>query len=242
MTPITPLDYTIKSLKLRNLKAQYRNHYSTPKLLKFLAAPDFYVMEKNCETIKKDRTTMVTVERHLIKKCPIVIKRFNTKNAWHALRRTIRQSRAENCWLQAINLERLGIAIAPPVAFIQEYLGPGLKGCSWYISEFVDGPSCLDQLQAGSLGENDEVMEQIVKTLNFLWKNYISHGDTKGSNFLLAESRAIVLDLDGMKQHRNAKDAEPFIHKDVERFLRNWHSNPHLFELAQKKLRPTGFS
>ena len=40
-------------------------------------------------------------------------------------------------------LENLGVAVAPPVAFIQEYLGTGLKGRSWYLSEFVDGPSCL---------------------------------------------------------------------------------------------------
>ena len=228
-------------LKLKNLVAKYRTCYATPKLLKFLAAPDYYFIESEWEKLKSDRTTTVRVNRNLVDRGSIVAKRYNRKNTWHALRRTIRRSRGENCWIQAINLEKLEIGIAPPVAFIQEYVWPGVKGDSWYLYEFVDGSSCIEKLQYIDRSASEKVMEEIVATLSALWKQHISHGDTKGTNFLLIQDRVVVIDLDAMTQHRNYGSARRLIDKDVARFLRNWQDNPYLFELARTKLRLSGF-
>ena len=148
--------------------------------------------------------------------------------------------------MHAITLENLGIAVAPPVAFIQEYLGTGLKGGSWYLSEFVVGPSCLDHLPT----IDDETvqaqrLEQIIDTLKKIWNRHITHGDLKGSNILLPQDQAVLLDLDAMKQHEDEEAARRHIGKDVERFLLNWkkdHPHPALYELTRRKLSEAGFS
>ena len=103
--------------------------------------------------------------------------------------------------MHAITLENLGIAVAPPVAFIQEYLGTGLKGGSWYLSEFVVGPSCLAYLPTID-DETVQVqrLEHIIDTLKKIWTRHITHGDLKGDNILLPQDQAVLIDLDAMKQ------------------------------------------
>tara|TARA_Y100001960_G_scaffold332324_1_gene432427 strand:+ start:8859 stop:9590 length:732 start_codon:yes stop_codon:yes gene_type:complete len=236
-------NHLVKSLKLKNLGAEYHSHYAGPNLLKFLAAPDYYFFNDKCEHIKNDQTTTVVVDRELMEHCPIVIKRYNTKNTWHAIRRTIRQSRAENCWIYAKKLEEMGVKVAPPIAFIQEYIKAGLKGRSWYLTEYVDAPSFATILSCEKkVTDEEKVIEQIIETLSFLWKHDISHGDTKNSNFLLFEDEIFVIDLDGMKQHKSAQDSAPSIRKDIARFLRNYRDKPELFNIASKKIRRAGFS
>jgi serine/threonine protein kinase len=231
--------YEVKSFAHDNLKGKYRTRYNTGNFLKFLSDPNQNLRKYDYEIIKDDTNTIIIV-RNLIEQCPIVIKRYNKKNTWHALRRAIRRSRAENCWIYAIVLENLGVAVAPPVAFIQEYLVAGLKGQSWYLSEFVDGLSCLDQLQASSdANMGVGAMEQIIDTLQLLWNHHITHGDTKGNNILLGNDRVTLLDLDSVKMNKVKFVAKHRIRKDKERFLRNW-KDPALYELAQQRLGNAG--
>ena len=237
----------VESFAHEKLKGQYRTRYQSPKLRDFLKDPDQDLKKfGGGSPIKDDQTTTVTLVANLVEECPIYIKRYNKKNAWHALRRTVSKSRAENCWMHAITLENLGIAVAPPVAFIQEYLGTGLKGGSWYLSELVVGPSCLDHLPTID-DETVQVqrLEQIIDTLKKIWNRHITHGDLKGSNILLPQDQAVLLDLDAMKQHENDETARRHIGKDVERFLLNWkkdHPHPALYELTRRKLSEAGFS
>jgi len=238
----------VESFAHEKLKGRYRTRYQSPSLRDFLRDPDQDLKKFGVSRKKGDETTTTTVDlvSDLVEECPIYIKRYNTKNAWHALRRTVRRSRAENCWMHAITLENLGIAVAPPVAFIQEYLGTGLKGGSWYLSEFVVGPSCLDHLPT----IDDETvqaqrLEQIIDTLKKIWGRHITHGDLKGDNILLPQDQVVLLDLDAMKQHEDEETARRHIGKDVERFLLNWkkdHSHPALYELTRRKLSEAGFS
>ena len=206
----------VESFAHEKLKGQYRTRYQSPKLRDFLEDPDQDLKKfGGGSPIKDDQTTTVTRVANLVEECPIYIKRYNKKNAWHALRRTVRKSRAENCWMHAITLENLGIAVAPPVAFIQEYLGTGLKGGSWYLSELVVGPSCLDHLPT----IDDETvqaqrLEQIIDTLKKIWDHHITHGDLKGDNILLPQDQVVLLDLDAMKQHEDAEAARRHIDKD----------------------------
>ena len=237
----------VESFAHEKLKGQYRTRYQSPTLRDFLEDPDQDLKKFGGSRIKGDETTTTTVDlvSDLVEECPIYIKRYNTKNAWHALRRTVRRSRAENCWMHAITLENLGIAVAPPVAFIQEYLGTGLKGRSWYLSKSVDGKNCLERL----LTIDDEtvqaqILEQIIDTLKKIWARHITHGDLKGDNILLPQDQAVLLDLDAMKQHEDEEAARRHIDKDKERFLLNWEEDKHhpgLYELTRRKLSETGF-
>ena len=236
----------VESFAHEKLKGQYRTRYQSPKLRDFLEDPDQDLKKfGGGSPIKDDQTTTVTLVANLVEECPIYIKRYNKKNAWHALRRTVSKSRAENCWMHAITLENLGIAVAPPVAFIQEYLGTGLKGRSWYLSESVDGENCLNHLPT----INDEtvqaqILEQIIDTLKKIWDRHITHGDLKGDNILLLQDQVVLLDLDAMKQHEDEEAARRHVDKDKERFLLNWEKDKHhpgLYELTRRKLSETGF-
>ena len=237
----------IESFAHEKLKGQYRTRYQSPQLRDFLEDPD-QDLEKfgGSSPIKDDQTTTVTLVANLVEECPIYIKRYNTKNAWHALRRTVRRSRAENCWIHAITLENLGIAVAPPVAFIQEYLGTGLKGSSWYLSKSVDGENYLKHLPTiDDETVQAQILEQIIDTLKKIWDRHITHGDLKGDNILLLQDQVVLLDLDAMKQHEDEEAARRHVGKDVERFLLNWqkdHPHPALYELTRRKLSEAGFS
>ena len=71
----------------KNFRGEYRTHYHTEKLLNFLENPDHSLKDYDYEMLKDDTNT-VTVVRNLIEGRPIAIKRYNKKNAWHALRST----------------------------------------------------------------------------------------------------------------------------------------------------------
>ena len=249
MAPVirtTSTFHEVKSFAHEKLKGQYRTRYQSPNLRDFLEDPNQDLKKFGVSRKKGDETTTTTVDlvSDLVEECPIYIKRYNTKNAWHALRRTVQPSRAENCWMHAITLENLGIAIAPPVAFIQEYLGTGLKGRSWYLSESVDGENCLNHLPT----INDEtvqaqILEQIIDTLKKIWDRHITHGDLKGDNILLLQDQVVLLDLDAMKQHEDEEAARRHVDKDKERFLLNWEKDKHhpgLYELTRRKLSEAG--
>ncbi len=237
----------VESFANEKLKGRYRTRYQSPNLRDFLEHPYQDLKKFGVSRIKGDETTTTTVDlvADLVEECEIYIKRYNKKNAWHAIRRTVSKSRAENCWMHARTLEHLGIAIAPPVAFIQEYLGTGLKGGSWYLSESVVGPTCLDHLPTiDDETVQTQILEQIIDTLKKIWDCHITHGDLKGDNILLLQDQVVLLDLDAMKQHEDEEAARRHIDKDKERFLLNWEKDKHhpgLYELTRRKLSETGF-
>ena len=242
MTTTTMPD-KVESFAHEKLKGQYRTRYHTQKLLKFLADPENQLEKYDYEVLKRSQTQPVYLVPDFIENRSVVIKRYKTKNAWHALRRTVRRSRAENCWIYADILQNLGVAIAPPVAYIQEFLGVGLKGGSWYLSELLVGPSWLDHLRDSSdYTFQEHVVEQIIDTLQLLWRHHITHGDMKGSNIILFNNQIVVLDLDSAKKHSGEAAARQRIGKDRERFLRNLKKDHRaLYELAQKKIHEAGF-
>ena len=233
----------VESFTHEKVRGQYRTRYQTQRLLKFLANPENQLEKYDYEVLKPSQTQPVYLVPDFIENRPVVIKRYKTKNAWHALRRTVRRSRAENCWIYADILQNLGVAIAPPVAFIQEYLGTGLKGGSWYLSKYM-GPYCLDHLPIiDDEAVRVRVMEQIVEIMAILRNHHISHGDMKATNLLLAAgNRVVLLDLDAMKEHFTADRARTGINKDMVRFLQNWRDQPALLELAREKLQWAGFT
>ncbi len=232
-----------------NFDICYRASYKSEKLIEFLDNPNCILDNPNYHYFDlkpariKDTTTVIAIRDPSPIGTPIVIKRYNKKNTWHAFRRTVQTSRAENCWYYAHKLEKLGFSVAPPIAFIQEYLGAGLKGQSWYLTEFVEGLWCLDYLpRIDNHSSCKEVMGQIVNTLKTLWTHQITHGDLKGSNILISGDDIVLLDLDAMKQHRNPVVSRARIDKDVERFLRNWKDRyPVLYQMAKEQLCATGF-
>ena len=204
-----------------------------------LKNPDLALSDPECQIIKIDNTTTVgLICRDGYK---IAIKRYNTKNTWHRLRRTFRNSRAENCWHFTRTLWSLNISVEPAVAWIQE-IQMGLKGRSWFVSEFVEGIGCIDHFKGDvSPTEAQKTLSEIVEILCKLRHERISHGDLKASNILLSSRGSVLIDLDAMRQHKTESTYQQAARKDINRFLRNWQDNPVLLATARQLLSAQGF-
>ena len=131
--------------------------------------------------------------------------------------------------------------MAPAVAWIQE-IQVGLKGRSWFVSEFVDGISCLDHLKRDvPPAEIEKTLGEIVGILCKLRDKRISHGDLKATNILLSDQGPVLIDLDAMRQHKTETTYQQAARKDINRFLRNWQDNPVLLATARQLLSAQGF-
>ena len=236
---LTLLSDTANQLSSGHLHIHHYLRDDSPLIRHTLKNPDLALSDPECHIVKNDNTTTVgLIFRDSYK---IVIKRYNTKNAWHRLRRTVRSSRAENCWHFTRTLRSLDISVAPAVAWIQE-IQVGLKGRSWFVSEFVDGISCLDHFKGDvPPTEIERTLGEIVEILCKLRHERISHGDLKASNILLSSRGPVLIDLDVMRQHKSESTYQQAARKDINRFLRNWQDNPVLLATARQLLSAQGF-
>ncbi len=150
----------------------------------------------------------------------IVIKRYNHKGTFHSICQTIKGSRARNGWLCGLRLFLLGIATPKPLAFIERRKNLAIWN-SYFVTECISGQKLPDFLESNEISKEAKttVTSKIVKVLSKLGKNYISHGDLKHSNILVASNEPVIIDLDGMRIHkfkwigryRAARDMEKFV-------------------------------
>ena len=93
----------------------YQRRFAGPVLETVFADPDAcFVGAQSEHTLKHDRTT--TLVKIGVNDNYWVAKRYNTKNAWHAVRRCFTRSRAINCWEMSFALQAAGLRTADPVA------------------------------------------------------------------------------------------------------------------------------
>lgn len=155
----------------------------------------------------------------------LVIKRYNIKSPWHALRRAFRKSRAWTSWSNAHRMEFLGIPALKPIAMIESRIGP-LRTRAWFITEYIEGPNALTCLR-NMTNPNGE-LEKLASILHELSEAQISHGDLKATNFLMSEHGPTIIDLDAMREHRSRESFEKAFDRDLERFMENWKDRPDL--------------
>ena len=74
----------------------------------------------------------------------------------------------------------------------------------------------------------DDQLHSIAELLKNLSQAGVTHGDLKASNFLLSEEGAVIIDLDSMKEHVDHRRRTQAEKKDLERFMKNWESNPSI--------------
>jgi tRNA A-37 threonylcarbamoyl transferase component Bud32 len=179
---------------------------------------------------KHDRTS--TVVRVTLSGRSFHLKRYNTKNTWHALRRMFRRSRAMNCWTMARRFQAAGIPTATPAAMIQEKFGPLLLH-SYFIAESVPGARLLDALRERPAGAS-ALARHMSEIFRKLAENRLSHGDFKASNILVTGDGALcLLDLDAARHHRLAATHRRGWRKDRARLLRNFDADPALREIFE---------
>jgi RIO-like serine/threonine protein kinase len=217
----------MEQLRFTRLTSHYDPRYASDTLERVLRDPDAAVAD--IKPIKDDDgpTTVweITIDLH---RC--TIKRYNRKTLVHGIRRFFQRSRAQNCWLQAQALTSIGVAVAPPIAWVQKTT-LGLKRGSWLISERVDGDTLENRKEEGNL-----LMGNIVNTLVKLWRAGYSHGDLKATNILIANGNPVLIDLDATQHHRSRFFTRRGITRDLRRFLKNWQDEPLIQQQAKTAL------
>ena len=168
----------------------------------------------------------------------LVVKRYNIKGEAHSIKRAVQRTRARVSWHGAHPLNRYGIQTPSPVAMVEKKFGP-LHRQSYYISEFVPGEYCGDffSSNAASLREKEMAAGRIIALFAALAAGQISHGDMKGTNILITNGQPVLIDLDGVRQHRLALIYARYHQKDKKRFLKTFINDPDTMRLFARLQR-----
>lgn len=208
----------------------YDQQYMSEEFKKFLANPDTFF--HNTQLLKDGRSS--TVAKIRIDNQFFVLKRYNIKNFWHRLRRMFRPTRAARCWRLAQQFQLFGIPTAKPVAFIEKRF-LGLRGKSYFLMEYIEGPHIGDYLTNPDNKEHFvAVAKRVLVLLNNLGKLSLSHGDLKMTNILISKERPFLIDLDGVVEHFIPFTARHGHRRAFKRFMRNWDQNQEVSRLFQK--------
>lgn len=193
-------------------------HSSALQML--LADPDAFI---ESGTILKAGNS-ATVAKITIDSQTVVVKRYNIKNIWHAMRRFLRPSRAMASWTNAHCLKFFGIDTPRPLAIIEERWGIFRKR-AYFIMTYLPGQT-IDQALRDSAGNElviARILDQLEKLLGQFAAAKISHGDFKASNFLISSGKVYIIDLDGLRLHSRSSSFERAYHRDLLRLQRNWN-------------------
>lgn len=189
--------------------------------------------------LKNDATSTVILTK--INHQLFVIKRANTKNTMHCIRRAFKMSRAQKNWNNARRLNQSGIFAIQAAAMMEERWGI-LKGRSYFICPYIEGIDAR-HFFAESAQPNEDwpvVAKNICLMIKALADNHLSHRDLNLSNILLVNNAPYLLDLDAMNHYKNAWMARRAAQKEQQRFMQNWDNvpKPHMkaAELFQKIL------
>jgi tRNA A-37 threonylcarbamoyl transferase component Bud32 len=173
----------------------------------------------------------------------LVVKRYNIKNYLHALKRSIRTSRARLSWKNAHRLNLLGILTPKPVAFYEKRFGP-LRSTAYFITEFVAGTDVyhLSHSDTEINFDQETLANQFVELIQALVKALVRHGDFKATNFISTSAGLFVTDLDTMRTFKLKFRIRRAFKQDLERFMQNWIDLPETERLFQDKLKKIDLS
>lgn len=211
----------------------YRRDIAPELLLHLQQNPDALI--KN-GTLLKDGNSATVARIELADQC-WVIKRYNIKNIWHALKRCWRPTRASISWGNAHRLKISDIATPKAVAMIEKRFGP-LRFTGYYVCEFVAGPSVAEYYDSNQLGseQKQQTAAKLVELFSLFFRLGIYHGDCKATNFLVRQSTPWVIDLDAMREFHRRRAFLRHFGRDRQRFLRNWPVTSDLYRWFAQRL------
>lgn len=211
----------------------YDREYDDTSFREFISNPDELPVSAQRAMIKAGNTCTVTSVE--LGQSKLVCKRYNIKNAWHAMNRAMRPTRASQSWRSAHRLLMHGIATAKPLALIENRFGP-LRGAAWFVMQDVEGVSVHDFFRNSdvSRAEQGVIARQFADILKVMQREKISHGDMKATNFLISSGKLVVLDLDALRQHSDKSSFDRAFRRDIRRFLQNWRDLAEPLELFRE--------
>lgn len=203
-----------------------RREYHNQDIQQLLGDPEHFFQNKDSVFLKQGNTC--TVKSVLVDNERYVIKRYNPKGIAYELKHKGQISRARKSWINAHLLRFRGILTPEPVALIEQTPALG-KRCSYFICKYQPGQNTWDFFcdekdcdESNIDKEKQMVADELIATLYQLCEYHISHGDLKGSNFLVHNNKIWVLDLDAMTQHKMNWRFKKVWQRDKLRFLKNW--------------------
>ena len=203
-----------------------RREYHNQGIQQLLDDPELFFQNESSVYLKQGNTC--TVKSVLVDNERYVIKRYNPKGIAYELKHKGQISRARKSWINAHLLRFMGILTPEPVALIEQSPALG-KRCSYFICQYQEGQSSWDFFCDDSNPgkqkldkEKQLAADELIATLQKLCEYHITHGDLKGSNFLIHNNKAWILDLDAMTQHKMNWRFEKVWQRDRLRFLKNW--------------------
>lgn len=213
----------------------YRRTLACPELNKIIVSPDASLSFPNTKILKKGKSSTVWLTSAGSHK--LVIKRYNIKGIFHALKRSARRSRAAISWKSAHILQSHGIMTAQPIAMIEKRFGL-LRRHAWFISEYLEGldASHLFRDEKLSFDETSAEVHHIVKLFEQLRDYKIFHGDMKATNIFFTNTGTVLIDLDSLKQYHSQFFFKRLHRRDVSRFIKNWESVPLIHALFVRLL------
>ena len=161
---------------------------------------------------------------------PLVVKRYNIKTAGHRLRRSLQRiPRYRRAWSGGQVLHFMGIPTARPLALLERRSGP-LRDVAFLVMEDLQGPDLRAEVADGGLTEGR--CREVTDLFCRLKAAGVTHGDTKATNFLIADGVVHLIDLDAMRL--DIRDFD----RDLNRFLENWQ--PEARERFRASFRKAG--
>lgn len=213
----------------------YDKEVESPEFMQLLQNPESAFKQAGAEYLKQGRSA--TIVKIKVDNKIMVVKRYNIKNIWHRLRRCLRTTRAAMSWQFSHLLRLSGIQTAKPLAFVDKHF-MGLRGRSYFIMEYVAGKNIGDYFSDYQAGEPrfTKTAERVMALLDNLAELQISHGDLKKTNIVIKNDHPVLLDLDGMKIHKNRWAGQRACEKDIKRFMKNWENRPDVAILFKNQL------
>ncbi len=201
-----------------------RREYHSSAIQELLDQPEQFFQDKNSVYLKQGNTC--TVKSVLVDNERYVVKRYNPKGLAYELKHKGQNSRAKKSWLNAHLLCFMGILTPEPVALIEQQPALG-KRCSYFICKYQAGQNswdffCEENEKELLIKKKQHVADELIAVLNCLGEYQITHGDLKGSNFLIHQKHVYLLDLDAMTQHKFNWQFNKNWQRDKHRFLKNW--------------------
>jgi len=181
--------------------------------------------------LKHDRTT--TVIKLELSNGDFVLKRYNPRNQWHKVKRALRGSRANRCWLMSYAFEQAGLNVARPVLMVEKRFGP-IRQNAYFVTEYLEGRELLKLLPTMSRLEREAVLHEVLGAFAKMRDAKITHGDLKATNLIWREGQLFFIDLDASAKHRNRVTWSKSHNKDRKRFMKNWSNHPDLLLLFKE--------